>query len=99
MGICLTNITSEKNACFETKITSQDSYNMTIYDTRIVNIKETIIYMDQFDRYMHIIGYKKINGEKLLNSKLSITESKLSSFYESFVYIKDGVGNDRKTFA
>lgn len=97
MGICLTNITSEKNVCFETKITSRESYKMTIYDTRIVNIKETIIYMDQFDKYMRRIGYIKINGEKLLNDKLSIAESKLSSFYESFVYVKDGVGMDRQT--
>lgn len=89
MGICLTNITPEKNICFETKITSEDSYMVTIHDTRIKQIKETIVHIDQLDGYMSEIGYVKDIGEKLLNDKLSISESKLSSFYESFVYIKD----------
>lgn len=86
--IALTHPEYISNKCWTLeRLDSRHKYKISIYNTRIVNIYETVLNITNFDKIMERCGLKK-ESQKRLESVYNMTplENRLSRMYTSIVY-------------
>ena len=89
LAIALTHPVYEKNRCWTLIKTSNTTYTLSIHNTRITEINESIVNIKKLNAVMQRCGLHKIRQERLSNrTEMTNLENILSNMYTAFVYIK-----------
>lgn len=101
IGIALTNPVENDNKCWTLKLTSDKTYTLSIHNTRIINVNETIVPIKKLNDFMKHCGLLPsppaqksfgltANYPQKLNNRAIMTglENTLSNMYTAFVYSK-----------
>ena len=99
IGIVLTNPVENDNKCWTLKFTSDTTYTVSIHNTRIINVSETIVSIKKLNNFMQHCGLLPSNGfpQRLNNRKVMTgSENTLSSMYTAFVYSKKNFNKNYK---
>jgi len=91
IGIALTNPVENDNKCWTLKLTSDTTYTLSIHNTRIINVSETIVPIKKLNNFMQHCGLlpstpfpQRLNNRTIMTSP----ENTLSNMYTAFVYSK-----------
>jgi len=85
--IALTNPIASNNNVFKLKMTDTNTYNISLHETRIIDINESVVDIQLLTNEMRKCGFSKVLEEKLNNNKfMSTNEFKLSSMYTQMVF-------------
>lgn len=85
--IALTNPTTGNNNVFKLDMIDTKTYNISLHNTRIVNITEFVVDIELLSTKMKLCGFNKTLEEKLnKNTFMSTNELKLSSMYTKMIF-------------
>ena len=99
IGIALTNPVEDDNKCWTLKITSDTTYTLSIHNTRIINVSETIVPIQKLNDFMKHCGLLPSTPfPQRLNNRTIMTdpENTLSNMYTAFVYSKKNFNKNYK---
>lgn len=87
--IALTNPKENNNKVFSLKTTTENTYNISLHETRIINIDEYVVSIDDLTRVMTECGFTKTLQQSLnRNVFMSKNEQLLSSMYTQIIFEK-----------
>lgn len=85
--IALTNPKENDNKVFSLKMTTENTYNISLYETRIIDIDEYVVPIDDLTRVMGEYGLTKTLEQPLnRNMFMSENEKMLSSMYTQIIF-------------
>lgn len=88
IGVIMAYIEDVDNDLYKVKKLEDNKYLITLYGTKIVNSKETLYDLHEFDQQLRKLGFVVDYMSKLDQGNMSSDELILSSWYVKFSYTK-----------
>ena len=89
IAIAITHPVQENNKSWTLKLTSDTTYTLSIHNTRITNINESVVKINKLNDIMKRCGLQIVLQKRLNNRKaMTRPENTLSNMYTAFVYIR-----------